>query len=44
MNVDAYKETLNIDLSGNPSGIYLITINLGGDQVITKKVMVRHQD
>jgi hypothetical protein len=44
MRIDAYKETLNIDLSSNPSGIYLITINLGGDQMITKKVMVRHQD
>jgi hypothetical protein len=37
--VEAFKETMNIDLSSNPSGVYFVTINLG-DQIITRKVMV----
>jgi hypothetical protein len=41
--VDAFKETLTIDLSGNPSGIYLISINLG-NQNISRKVLVNNSN
>ncbi len=42
LNVDAYKQTLNIDLSGEASGLYLVSVNLGGNHVVTKKILINH--
>jgi hypothetical protein len=44
MNVSAFKETLTLDLSGEASGLYLVSVNLGGNHVVTKKIVISHQE
>jgi hypothetical protein len=42
LDVDAFKETLAVSFAGQPSGFYILSVNLGGNHVITKKVMINH--
>jgi hypothetical protein len=36
----AYKETLNLKLPENASGLYLVNVNLGGNHMISKKIIL----
>ena len=42
ISLQAFKDKTILDLPGNAAGIYIITVNLGGNQVVTKKVFVSH--
>jgi hypothetical protein len=43
MSVDAYRETLKLNLPEDASGLYLVNVNLGGNHILTKKIFVSKQ-
>jgi len=40
INLVAFKDKTTIDLPSDASGIYIITVNLGGNHMVTKKIYV----
>ena len=42
VEVDAFKETVNFNLADNAAGLYLVKVNLGGNHIVSKKILLNH--